>query len=146
MIQEAYCSYEIAKLLKEKGFNIPTQFVWYENSLYKAGEHSIDFFFLTDDVNDDRFVRYSNNDKILSYISGEVFSCPTHQLAMTWIREMYDLHIIAYPYKAFNEKKYCCQVYQTFNLLGCEKYTNERLDSYEEAVEAALLYCLTNLI
>lgn len=71
------------------------------------------------------------------------------QLAMRWLREIYDLHIIAYPFKSGNDtstKHYCCQVFKTFNLLGYEKYTNETLTSYEEAVETAIKYCLENLI
>lgn len=67
-------------------------------------------------------------------------------MAMKWLREECDLHIIAYPYNVNGKKKWCCQVYKTFNLLGNEKYVNETLGSYEEAVEAALKYCLTELI
>lgn len=70
----------------------------------------------------------------------------THQMAIKWLREKYDLHIIVYPYNANGEKKWCCQVYKTFNLLGYEKYVDETLDSYEHAVEAALKYTLENLI
>lgn len=32
MITEDYCSYELAKLLKEKGFEESTQFVWYKHA------------------------------------------------------------------------------------------------------------------
>lgn len=121
MIKEAYCSFEVAKLLKEKGFNEPCYM-----SYWLRTKDSIEFTHLEQSSNN-----YS-----------DCLFAPTHQLAMAWLREVYDLHIIAFPYKAFNKKKYCCQVYKTFNLLGCEKYINERLDSYEEAVEAALKYVL----
>lgn len=70
----------------------------------------------------------------------------TQALAMKWLMEECDLHIIAYPYNANGKKKWCCQVYKAFNLLGNEKYVNETLDSYEEAVEAALKWCLTELL
>lgn len=106
-IAEDYVSYEVVKLLKEKGFNGKT---------------------------------HGNMSEIpcVCYI--------THQTAMKWLREECDLHIIAYPYNANGKKKWCCQVYKAFNLLGNEKYVNETLDSYEEAVEAALKYCLTYMI
>lgn len=121
MIQEVYCSFEVSKLLKEKGFN---------------GECS--GFYMLNGSGRWKYEHYHNFD-----ISDRI-DCPTHQMAMAWLREKYDLHIIAYPWNANGKKKWCCQVYKTFNLLGCEKYVNETLDSYEEAIEAALKYTLTN--
>ena len=124
MIKEAYCSFEVSKLLKEKGFDEPC-----------CGRYSV----RSKEFHLD-YTKMCNN--------GGLFECaaPTHQMAMAYLREKYDLHIIAFPYKANNEKKWCCYVYKTFNLLGCERYMNETLDSYEEAVEAALKYTLENLI
>ena len=71
----------------------------------------------------------------------------THQMAMKWLREVYDLHIVIYPYKRGKDGKgWCCKVYKTYNLLGQEIYTNETLNSYEEAVDVALKYCLEKII
>ncbi len=75
--------------------------------------------------------------------------CPTLQMAMKWLREVYDLHIIVSPYKVGKEEKafhWCCEVYRSFNLLGCRKYVNETVKSYEEGVEIAIKYCLEHLI
>ena len=120
-ITEDYVSYEVAKLLKDKGFNIECNTAYYNGRLIDYTMYGfcgvLDFIF-----------------------------APTHQMAMKWLREKHDLHIIAYPYKADNDKKWCCQVFRTYNLLGYEQYTDETLDSYEEAVEAALKYVLENLI
>ena len=60
MIQEAYCSFEVARLLKEKGFNIP---IWtrYENS-------NNDVIFGD---------KYNWNNSPMGQIS-----VPTHQMAM----------------------------------------------------------------
>jgi hypothetical protein len=134
MIEEAYVSFEVAKLLKEKGFD----------EKCRGGYHS-EF-----DNNDNPIVILEewiaqpyNNDFV---DEGFLCSAPTHQMAMAWLREEYDFHIIVYPWKANNKKKWVCKVYRTFNLLGCERYSNETLDSYEEAVEAALKYVLENLI
>ena len=112
MIKEAYCSDDVCKLLKEKGFKEPCTAL--NHLVIKDGE--------------------------------KPFMKITHQKAMAWLREQYDLHIIAFPYKANDKKKWCCQVYKTFNLLGYGKYINDTLDSYEDAVEAALKYSLENLI
>ena len=124
MIEEAYVGFEVAKLLKEKGFNEPCQY------FYKFGSNEL----------------YKGTVFTNTQIGDIFYNAPTHQMAMAYLREKYDLHIIAFPYKANNEKKWCCYVYKTFNLLGCERYMNETLDSYEEAVEAALKYSLENLI
>lgn len=124
MIQEAYVGFEVAKLLKEKGF--------IESCYGRYSIRSKEFHF-------DCTKAYNNG-------SNFMYSAPTHQMAMAWLREKYDLHIIVYPYNANGEKKWCCQVYETFNLLGHEKYIDETLDSYDEAVEAALTYVLKNLI
>lgn len=76
-----------------------------------------------------------------------IYSTCSHQMAMKWLREVYDLHIVAYPYKRGKDGKgWCCQVYKTYNLLGQERYIDETLNSYEEAVDAALKYSLENLI
>ena len=125
-ITEDYVSFEVAKLLREKGFE---------------GDCNATYGMMKGELN-------VNNH---SSSNGGNLRClaPTLQMTMKWLREVHDLHIIAYPWKADKEKKafhWCCQVYKSFNLLGCEKYKNETCRSYEEAVEAAIKYCLTNLI
>lgn len=127
-MKEAYVSFEIAKLLKEKGFDEKTTH-WYNARESLIADYPVSYE--------------------IFYNPEEVWLAPTHQMACAWLREIYDLHIIAYPFKSGNDastKHYCCQVFKTFNLLGYEKYTNETLTSYEEAVESAIKYCLENLI
>lgn len=132
MIQEDYCSYEISKLLKEKGFPMGEHLFMYVNK---------DNVFMTNDYACLKLPQEEYKNFYEVYIP-----TITYQMAMKWLREECDLHIIAYPYNANGKKKWCCQVYKTFNLLGNEKYVNETLDSYEQAVEAALKYCLTYMI
>jgi len=125
MIKEDYVSFETAKLLKEKGFDEKTM-TYYEDKILCNGD----------------WCKWNRSP--LGHTAA-----PTHQMAMKWLREVYDLHIISYPYKVDNEEKanhWCCEVYKSFNLLGYEKYINETPKSYEEAVEAALKYSLENLI
>ncbi|MBQ2174913.1 MAG: hypothetical protein II453_07590 [Alphaproteobacteria bacterium] len=133
IITEDYVSFETAKVLKEKGFDVPVRTFY--NHKYRG-----------DKVSDGTALINYNADPE----DGSVLcSAPTLQMACKYLREKYDLHIIAYPFKTDNPtsvRHYCCRVYKTFNLLGCEKYGNETLSSYEEAVEAAIKYCLTNLI
>ena len=127
-ITEDYCSYETAKLLKEKGFD----------------ELSTVFYSL--DGNDE-ITLYDYEPLRNSEIDG--YAKVTHQLALKWLREVHDLHIIVYPWQADNEEKashWCCTVYRAFAHLGNDVYTNETPKSYEEAIEAAVLYVLKNLI
>ena len=127
MITEDYVSFETAKLLKQKGFDGVCRTA-YETI---ANKHEVE--------------QCSPS----SWGKLNQVKRPTLQMAMRWLRETYDLHIIAYPWRANKEERathWCCQVYKSFNLLGYEKYTNETPKSYEEACESAIKYCLENLI
>ena len=112
MINEDFCSFEVAKLLKEKGFN------------YKGFDY-IDF-------------------------EGEVITQdrPTHQMAMKWLREEKNIFIViephAYDYVNEKNKSYSCSLWIGDNYY--EYLESRDYPSYEEAVEAALKYCLENLI
>lgn len=127
-IIEDYCGFEVAKLLKEKGFseNVRTLYS-YDGKLEKCA-----------------FGLNYNLD------TGRGFtSAPTHQMALKWLREVHDLHIIVYPRQPDKEEKtihWWCQVYKSFYYMGGDIYTYVTPKSYEEAVESALKYTLENLI
>lgn len=133
MIKERYCSYEVAMLLKEKGFDELCENIYFDKGLMD---------FVPDMFDDERWIK--NSDFPNSYLVDA--TAPTHQMAIDWLGDIYDLHIIAYPYKRGNSKGWCCYVYKTYNLLGQEKYVNETCNSCYEAIEAALKYALKNLI
>ena len=125
ILREDYVSFELAKLLKEKGFDEGC------DKFYPINGGEVEELTLDE----------------LNYHRSEFIKAPTHQMAMKWLRENYDLHIIVFPYKrGTSAKGWCCQVFLTYNLLGYDKYTNETCNSYEDAVEAALKYCLENLV
>lgn len=130
MITEDYVSFEVAKLLKEKGFVIPYDSFRgvYINGIFK---------------------RLNPGDGYGCNLEDEIVDVCSLQLAMKWLREVHDLHIIAYPWKADREERashWCCKIYKSFNHLGYEKYTDETPKSYEEACETAIRYSLKNLI
>jgi hypothetical protein len=127
MIQEAYCSFEVSKLLKEKGFNCPCKVVYSPKGIIKH--------YLKEEV-------YAHN------LKGHKKLCPTHQMAMAWLREVHNICIVIEPhaYDYINEKN-TSYVYSLWQ--GDNYYENPELKSYpsyEEAVEAALKYVLKNLI
>ena len=124
MITEDYVSFETAKLLKEKGFDEPTT-----KSYYTEGFENPMIF----------------SHDLLPCIRPNEFLCPTLQMAMKWLREVHHLHIIPEISDASRLKP---QYYVVIWLTSYkrESYILELFDSYEEACEAAIKYCLEKLI
>ena len=116
-ITEDYVSFETAKLLKDKGFDVPCM----GRYSVRSKEFHLDC------------TRLCNN--------GGLFECsaPTHQMAMKWLREVHKLHIEPHiqSYKNYNGDIY--------NLDG-ELLLGFPSESPEQACETAILYCLKNLI
>lgn len=111
MITEDYVSFEVAKLLKEKGFSELTAkaYPYFEGKDYKYD-----------------------------------ISCPTLQMAMKWLREVYNLFIDTYYDCDFGEG-YRFSVHKLPKGTTLESH-NENYSTYEQACEAAIKYCLENLI
>ena len=135
-ITEDYCSYEVAKLLKEKGFDEPCM-AYYTTSTHKGHEVHYDAH------------SPCNSDLNIIFCNMEFGSLPTHQMAVKWLREVYNICITIYPdkengYEAvlYNIKDDVEIILQSFGIYGSHIFE----DSYEEAVEVALKYCLENLI
>ena len=106
MITEDYVSFEVAKLLKEKGFDEECQ----------------------------------------KYYGDYKYPCPTLQMAMKWLREVHGIDIpIDIRFWTDDEgvdvKSWRYTVYHTDEI---EDFGQS--DTYEEAAEAAVKYCLENLV
>ena len=122
MIKEDYCSYEVAKLLKEKGFHEPCIATY--NSTTKN--------FQVEEIYEDWTIHWKG------YISA-----PTLQMAMKWLREVHDIDICVFPYQAdYISYSYKVKIYKNKEIY----LTITDSKTYEDAVEAALKYCLQNLI
>lgn len=119
MITEDYCSFEVAKLLKEKGFDEPVYRGISINNLIFTKEKPEDF-----------------NYELSAYCSQ-----PTHQMAMKWLREEKNIIVNVW----YNGVDWSAEYYnnedENFYLI-----TDYSCNSYEDAVEVALKYCLENLI
>ena len=120
MIKEAYCSYEVAKLLKEKGFDEKTTH-WYNVRESLINDYPVSY------------ENFGNPEK--------VWLAPTHQMACAWLREVHniDIEIRRSP----NTMMYRSIIYKD-TLVKC--ITDAIMETYEQAVEAALKYALENLI
>ena len=136
IISEDYVSFEIAKLLKEKGFNglCNAYYDCFTTNNFHNGCEPTDFNSI------DTRIR-------------KIVSAPTLQMAMKWLREMPK---IAYNIFIFADGgdsgllEYIYEIQEIDNELmhvnGSLDTNNSRYESYEEACEAAIKYCLENLI
>jgi hypothetical protein len=123
MITEDYISFETAKLLKEKGFDKKC------------------------------FTVYNTDGKFYDTRYGIAPSieipAPTLQMAMKWLREVhnYDVGVCLDSYVEPYDNLYYIVIRRRKdkyeNISPCEQ---AYYDTYEEACEAAIKYCLENLI
>ena len=118
-ITEDYCSFEVAKLLKEKGFDEPTCGFYYDNYTEELIVASP-----------------SNHNRSINAIAA-----PSQAQAMKWLREEKE---IAIEILMNGVGEWYCDLYNTKTL---NHYTEmDYVKLYEEACEAAIKYCLENLM
>lgn len=129
MITEDYCSYEVARLLKEKGFDVGVggMYVDKDNNFVHASLAPLkvkDY----EKVFDDQFIP----------------TC-THQMAMKWLREkgiVIQISPILQDQPFGLHYRPSVQDYQRYM-----RHDNfDEFNTYEEAVDAALKHALENLI
>lgn len=122
-ITEDFCSYEVAKLLKEKGFDEPIQ-----------------HFYKFDSKKLYRGTVFTN-----TQIGDKFYNAPTHQMAIKWLREVHKICIVVYPFTHREGGTYTSDIC-TLTMTMEEGHLRGVWNSYEEAVEATLKYSLKNLI
>lgn len=128
MITEDYCSYELSKLLKEKGFD------WMCNGYYNKDDENSEPYF-GDGEGADNWNNQAPSVKDLWC------SAPTHQMAMKWLREVHKIFVEVavcidtngdYHYHSMALDKICEYILPSIGTY----------DTYEEAVESTLKYVL----
>lgn len=140
MIKEAYCSYEVAKLLKEKGF--PQDYDIYHSMVYNEKDYE-DEYEVQRMVIETRFIKAGTLSSYPVGVPEPKCYAPTHQMAMKWLREVHNIDICVFPYQAdYISYSYKVKIYKNKEIY----LTITDSKTYEEAVEAALKYCLENLI
>lgn len=145
-ITEDYVSFKIAKLLKEKGFDVRC-------NTYYISDNEIAALPITRDFNN----------------QGIYLSAPTLQTAMKWLREEKNLYIYIEPVElCLSEGKILTdnedirsatelelQLGFRYNIINSNNYSEDDVLSgsyigdfikYEDAVEAAIMYCLTHYV
>lgn len=126
MIHEEICTYEMCKLAKEKGFDVPTFGYyridtedWYRTDVY-------------DDWNDST-IRYS---------------APTQSLLQRWLREEKGIHIsVEYEWvEGIEDWTFYAYIKKVNNAKVVDDAIKSGFNTYELALEDALKYALENLV
>lgn len=122
MVTEDYVSFETAKLLKEKGFDGECGEVFYNDGKHtRKGDFACNF----------------------------ICAAPSLQMAMKWLREVHRKFICVDEHYYVKDKlshiadgfSYSFEVKHINSI-----YKQDGFTSYEEVCEAAIKYCLENLI
>lgn len=120
MITEDYVSFETAKLLKEKGFEQECHTAYFNGT-------RVDY-------------------TMFGFCIGDNFIyAPTLQMAMKWLRENYWIFCVLRQYVE-KETENISYNWNVEGKLGISVGNGGGFRTYEEACEAAIKYCLENLI
>ena len=131
-MKEDYVSFELAKLLKEKGFDEKCR------AIYEDGVLHIQDEFLYNSDSDKKLIEGDEDD------SWVFVTAPTLQMAMKWLREKHKIFIDIGYNNYYNEYKWV--LFTMDRNKDITPHFEYNYDSYESACEAAIEWCLTNLI
>lgn len=148
-IQEDYVSFETVKLLKEKGFNseeVGCHGGFYSERCYESG-----YGIITESGKEVGLVYDDLTNCDLDY---DEYLRPTLQMAMKWLRKVHNIHIEVritnHSLSSFIDvPRYYWIIVNAKEVKWMDESTAHKPMSYEtveEACEAAIKYCLENLI
>ena len=142
-MEDEIVSFETAMLLKEKGFNEPCSYFYEDNELCKLCYYQGD---------GTGFAR--NSSPINDRLSCEEMQCtaPTQSLAQKWLRETRNITFNANPHSNDGEIIYVVTIkvissnkYIDFNVMMDASNKATMFDTYEDAIDAGLKYCLKSI-
>ena len=127
MIREDYVNFEIAQLLKENGFDWETHRSYlFNDNIFAPGDVS-DFLYRKDAIR-----------------------IPTLQMAMKWLREVHNIAICICAYYPIDPYELSYRNNKPYWKIRIMNHTYSKdydsFNTYEEACEVAIKYCLKNLI
>jgi hypothetical protein len=131
-IQESYCSIEIGKILKEKGF-------------FKDGTNS---FNMNNTYSDGFWSMAVTEKQTLEFIKNRYFEQdrfilkPTHAVAIEWLRVNFGIWVYVLPHSTLFRP----YAEELIDLDRFGKWEGHKYNSPQEATEEALKYVLDNLI
>ena len=127
MIHEEICTYEVAKLAKEKGFNVQT-FDWYD---YTGNYHK-------------GFVPH----ELRECLRYKEYYAPSQSLLQRWLREEKGIHIsVEYErVEGIDDWTFWSYIKKINNAKVVNDAIKSGYNTYEFALEDALKYALENLV
>ena len=127
MIHEEICTYEVAKLAKEKGFDAPTHYAYNENR-QKAMYMEL---CLNRNTKDSRSI-----------------SAPAQSLLQRWLREEKGIHIsVEYEWvEGIDDWTFWAYIKKIKNAKVVNDAIKSGFNTYELTLEDALKYALENLV
>ena len=135
MITEDYVGFETAKHLKEKGFDAECDYLYVDGKLVRAQGGACNW-----NRGETLFTDYKNE-----------CSAPTLQIVTKWLRETYNINPV--PYALSLGWAFDIFDLSDRDITGCKKFysmdfpsKSEVCNTYEQACEAAIKYCLEKLI
>ena len=135
MIKDAYCSLEIAKLLKEKGFREVC------HRYYNAQFDEIRT------VSDTFMMDFNDNDFMKRIAMKGAISIPTHQMVLAWLRKKGIYIEIRHSFAEYGDKpQFFGVIYSKDEEFDKKSACFLRMkDKYEDAVEGVIKYILITL-
>ena len=146
-ITEDYVSFEVARLLKEKGF--PQEYDIYHSLVYNEEDYE-DEYEVQRMVLETKLVKAGTLSSYPIGVPEPKCYCCTLQMAMKWLRDVHDFNVnIELTIHGY----FCSLSHIVRDSLGhiidiedSELWETPYYDSYEEACEMAIKYCLEKLI
>ena len=129
MLTEDFCSFEVAKLLKEKGFDELCIFKYSSEGVRMKAGVAID--------------EWQNSE-----LDDDEYSCPSQSMAMKWLRNEHNILLFLLPAQENGKLVYLVEVWTWNEEEGIYESTYAPMPRKEpeQAIGSALKYSLENLI
>lgn len=131
MITEQYVSFDTAKMLKETGFDVPCNGIYF---VTRQGKYDLCIYDRKFDLMD------------LSYDERDGFQCeyfaPTQALVAKWLREVHNIHVFANYFLEGCDWFYVIVDLKESDEVKGIRFCIESYESYEEALETGLQQAL----
>lgn len=128
MVTEDYVTVEIARLLKDKGFDGKCRCIYHPDDSFEMYDN-----FLSNRVSDVKSVESDEDDSFV------FVTAPTVQMAVKWLRENHGLHLEIHR---FNKSWF----YMIIDMVDDKTLFSEDCGTYDECIDNGLKYCLENLV
>ena len=141
MITEDYCSFEVAQLLKEKGF--PQEYDIYHSMVYNEEDYEQEYE-VQRMVTQTKLVKAGTLSSYPAGVPEPKCYCPTLQMACKWLREEKGIAVLPLISSILDEEKFLwdVEIVTTKNKTYRQGWVYEH---QEEAINTAIRWSLENL-